>query len=219
MKSLIMIIVLCIAACSISQWMCGHASAKTLNEVYSQYNHNWDTVVKDYPIFEPVDTIIRVPVYQVNDTFISRLIDSFVAYGYMRSVMFTKSQVLPGYCVVTPGRDVNVDYAVDSLWGVARQIDNRKLYIYGVNDSILETFGIDKTKDSIYVHCMPWKLPTYGSNEDSYLFLCNRKRTDPDVRFKIHGFKSQRDLFFCKYFRWLFTDSLIRHPESPYGTE
>lgn len=79
MKNLLTVILACVILTGVSQITTAVTPKENNTAMYKSACHEWDTIhIIDYTSLENFDdTVLKRPIYKIEDRFMSRLIDSF----------------------------------------------------------------------------------------------------------------------------------------------
>lgn len=156
------------------------------------------------------DTMIRRPIYKINDTFLSRLFDSAHLVTKQLDEIFCKNPGMPNNYIKLKQMSFSSlyrqysmpdDILLDSIKGICYTKFKSPIILYGINDSILYGFGIDKIIDSAYVRVSPIWEPEYWHE---YVFFINAKeRSSSRYQFGLFYDNKLVDIDTCEKLKWI----------------
>lgn len=166
-----------------------------------------------------VDTVIRRPLYKLNDNFLERLIDSFDMLSIKllnHSNTLYQNPYHKNNYVISGSFAFDVPdsmFSFDSIKGMymPTRVKNYGVTIYNINDSVLDGFGFSKTADSVFVSF--WKPEVkLTATYDNALLINEKKRESTHYQFGIFRNDKLLDYDDFDQLRWI--NDVSRRPGS-----
>lgn len=150
------------------------------------------------------DTITR-PLYCFSDDIMERLVDSFLSFEPCGPVYFCCPKQRPSIYVMSSDHLSRKGLNLDSIRGVYKY-GKETLLFYGLSDSILSTYWIDRTPDSICIKS-DRKSDFVVSCENKYMLLGRKTRDDAHFGILVQGSTYPIDMKTSPWFKWMYKDS------------
>lgn len=188
-----------------------YASIHAIPHRNSRTNYDTLTITIEGLIESPYDdTIVRYPLYEIEDEILKRVVDSFFNCNQRHCAGLYKANTrkyfrnFHGHYVITT-IDSNF-WNVDSISGIYRDGD-RALALYDCNDSILNDFTFIKLADSLDIRFVSPQFMIL--NEDAFILLDKPYENKSDFRLKFGGVRMPMNLQDSKYYKWLIDEGYM----------